>query len=121
MRFIKKIKEIYNVSQRINVLETEIKEMDSRLKESISNYSAEFHRIIKEIEQSSFKQFKKKVQDMTFAYTKDLDDTKSDYLKRYLEQRMDGMQYDVRQIPLQLAELRKEFMSLENTGDNSEE
>ncbi len=40
-------------------------------------------------------EFEKKLQDMSFAYTKNLDDAKSDYLKRYLEQRLDGMKYDI--------------------------
>ncbi len=91
MRFINKIKALWYISERIAFIEGELRELDARLDRSVIDKS---------------NQFEKKIQEMTFAYTKNLDDTKSDYLKRYLEQRLDGMQYDINQFPkmLQAAE-----------------
>lgn len=83
MGFIKRCKEIWQLSQRIRVIENEIKEIDQKLEIAVREYS---------------KQFEKKVQDMASAYVADLDDVKSDYLKRYVEQRLNGMQYDIKQI-----------------------
>lgn len=104
IRFIKKIKGILLLNERIFSLETQINELDELFKQSISDHS---------------KQFEKKIQDMTFAYTKNLDDTKSDYLKRYLEQRMNGMQYDIKQISLQIMPLSERIGLLE--FDNEED
>ena len=94
MGFIQKIKDMWNLSQRLAVIETEIKEIDARIEHSINEYS---------------KQFEKKIQDMTFAYTRNLDDTKSDYLKRYLEVRLNCMDENVRQLPNKIARLQEEL------------
>ncbi len=91
MGFITKIKEIYRVSKRIQVIESELNELDAKLEKAVNEYS---------------KQFEKKIQEMTFAYTRNLDDTKSDYLKRYLENRMNCIQSEVSSIPNRLAALQ---------------
>lgn len=85
--FIKKIKDLLSLSDRIHMIQNELNELETRIGLSVNEHS---------------KSFEKRIQDMTFAYTKNLDDTKSDYLKRYLEQRMNGMQYDLSQIPIKL-------------------
>lgn len=84
MGFIKKIKSVLTLTDRIFSLEQQIGELDTIFKNSLVEYS---------------KKFEKKIQDMSFAYTKNLDDAKSDYLKRYIDQRLNGMQYDITQLP----------------------
>jgi DNA anti-recombination protein RmuC len=79
--FVRKIKRLLDLSQRLEMVEVELNEIDIKVQKSINQYS---------------KEFEKKIQKMTFDYTKNLDDTKSDYLKRYLEVRMDCIQNQVK-------------------------
>ncbi len=71
---VKKIKKIYSLLKRISALESELKNIDEKLSKSMDNH---------------LKQFEQKIQNMTFAYTCNLDDAKIDYLKRYLDARLD--------------------------------
>jgi len=77
IQWIKNIKSLLSLSRRIGIIESEITEMECKFKGMYVHYGIEFE---------------KKIQQMTFDYTKNLDDTKSDYLKRYLEVRVDCMQ-----------------------------
>ena len=97
MRFIRTIKNMYAMSQRIETLESEVNELEEKLKGSIDNYS---------------NQFEKKIQQMSFAYTKNLDDTKSDYLKKYLETRMNCIQESIKQIPHRMVAMERELKAL---------
>lgn len=57
--FIKKIKDVLTLTQRIFSLERQIGELDAIFKNSMIEYS---------------RQFEKKIQDMSFAYIKNMDD-----------------------------------------------
>lgn len=83
IKFFKKVCGIYNLALRFKALESEINLIETRLKESVKNYS---------------KDFEKHVHQMTFDYTRNLDDTKSDYLKRYLEVNINSIQNQVNAI-----------------------
>jgi predicted SprT family Zn-dependent metalloprotease len=87
IQWIQNIKALWNLSKRIGIIESEIQEMESKLEQCVDHYS---------------KEFKNNIQQMAFAYTKNLDDTKSDYLKRYLEVRMNCMQAELSQLPQKL-------------------
>lgn len=87
IKLFKRIKDLLSLSDRIHMIQSELNELETKIGLSVNEHS---------------KSFEKRIQDMTFAYTKNLDDTKSDYLKKYLEQRMNGMQYDLSQIPIKL-------------------
>lgn len=52
------------------------------------------------------KLFEEKIQKMTFAYTSNLDDSKSEYLKRYLETRLRFMEETIISLPLKLADMQ---------------
>lgn len=108
IQWIKKIKELLSVASRIHVLESELNELDTKLKQSVNEYS---------------KKFEERIAQMTFDYTKNLDDTKSDYLKRYVEVRLNCMQNELTSFPGKIYELSDRFNQrlLEVTrGDNSE-
>ncbi len=106
MGFIQKIKDMWALSERLMFIENELKELESRMANGVLEYS---------------KQFEKKIQDMTFAYTRNLDDTKSDYLKRYLEQRLDSMGYAVDEIPRQIDGLRESLNAKIELLENKED
>jgi hypothetical protein len=84
IKLFKRIKELFTLSERISVFESELREMEGKFILMSAQYGVEFE---------------KKIQQMTFAYTKNLDDTKSDYLKRYLEVRMNCMQQELISLP----------------------
>jgi phage host-nuclease inhibitor protein Gam len=96
-KFIKNIKELYALIQRVQTLDSEMNQLNTVLNDAVANYS---------------KQFEKKIQEMTFAYTKNLDDTKSTYLKKYLEVRMDCIQDQINTIPQQLLAMEQGLKSL---------
>lgn len=106
IKFIRNIREIYRISLRLSSIDSEIKEIDNKISTSMARYS---------------KEFENKIQQMTFAYTKNLDDTKSDYLKRYLEARMDGVQYQLSQLPHQISCMRSEINIIALRIENIEE
>lgn len=99
MLWIQKLKALFSLADRILFIEKEINEIDSRIKKSMEEHS---------------KQFEKKIQKMSFAYTKNLDDTKSDYLKRYLEVRMNCVQQELNALPAKLGAMRDDILKLEN-------
>jgi hypothetical protein len=105
IKWIRRIKEVFNVSNRIAVLESELLELDAKLKNSVIEHS---------------KQFEKKIKDMTFAYTNNLNDTKSDYLKRYLEVRMDCMQQTLTNLSSQLPDLKSDIYRIEQQIEEKE-
>jgi len=80
IQWIKNIRDLLSLSKRIGIIESEIAEMECNLKGLSVHYGLEFE---------------KKIQQMTFDYTKNLDDAKSDYLKRYVEIRLDCMQKEI--------------------------
>lgn len=96
--FIKKIKQLFDISNRISLIESQLNELDERLEKNFYEYSVKFE---------------KKLKKMTFAYTSNLDDAKSDYLKRYLENRLDCITNEIRSLPRQFKELPKKLESLE--------
>ena len=69
----------------------------------------------------NLKLFEEKIQKMSFDYTKNLDNTKSDYLKRYLENRMDCIQNEVSNIPKRISELRCGMESIDKRLEYFEE
>lgn len=54
----------------------------------------------------------KKIQDMAFAYTNDLNDAKSDYLKRYIETRMSCMQNEISSVSSEISRLDQSMLRL---------
>lgn len=106
MLWWKKIKDVFALSARIENLSAEIKEFDKQMKHSMRLHT---------------KEFEKKIQEMTFAYTKNLDDTKSDYLKRYLEVRLNCMQQELSSIPSRLAGMQNEILKLESKMEAGEQ
>jgi hypothetical protein len=106
MRWWKKIKDLLALAARMENMQLELDEFDRRVKESIKESS---------------KDFEKKIQEMTFAYTKNLDDTKSDYLKRYLEVRLNCMQQELTSLPLKLSAIKEDLLRLENKIENQDE
>ena len=91
IKFISKIKELFSLSDRLVLVQSELIEMENKFAQSVIEYSKKYEQ---EIDKQTL-MFEKKIQQMTFAYTANLDDTKSDYLKRYLEVRMNGVQGQV--------------------------
>ena len=94
IQWIKKIKDLLSLSKRIGIIESEIAEMECKLKGMSVHYGIEFE---------------KKIQQMTFNYTKNLDDTKSDYLKRYLEIRLDCMQKELSYLPSKIEKIENKL------------
>lgn len=82
-----------------------IKKMISKIEDFEKNIDSKLNLTLQE--------FEKKLQQMTFAYTSNLPDTKSEYLKRYLEVRMDCVQNQIRDLPEKLERLRHDVLSLE--------
>jgi|SRR6266853_3039809 predicted SprT family Zn-dependent metalloprotease len=107
IHWIQNIKSLLSLSKRIGIIESEIQEMEAKLTQSVVHYS---------------KEFEDKIQHMAFAYTKNLDDTKSDYLKRYLEVRMNCMQAELSQLPQKLQAMQgvvdRLLTHIENTEDD---
>ncbi len=105
MNFVRKIRELLALSQRISLVESQINEIDVRIKDAMNQYS---------------KDFEKKIQDMTFAYTRNLDDTKSDYLKRYLETRINCISEQVRLIPERMSQIQSEINDISLRIENND-
>ena len=80
IKLFKRIKDLFALSERISIFESELREMEGNFIQMTAHYGEEFE---------------KKIQKMSFDYTKNLDNTRSDYLKRYLEVRMDCMQQEL--------------------------
>ena len=99
IRWIQKIKSLFNLADRLSVIESELNELETKLQLAVNQYS---------------KDFEKKIQKMAFDYTKNLDDTKSDYLKRYVEVRMDCMQKELSQIPITILNEQEKYNFLTN-------
>jgi hypothetical protein len=97
IRFIKKIKDLFALSNRMENLEHELKEFDARVQNLIDD---------------GILQAEKKIQALSFAYTKNLDDVKSDYLKRYLEVRLNCMQQELSSIPMRLSSMQHDILKI---------
>jgi len=81
----------------------------------ISKPESEFTKILSE----HLKQFEEKIQNMAHAYTANLDDVKSDYLKRYLEIRLKSLMDEVAlRMPEEINRLR---VAVEWHGDSIRE
>jgi|GEM_PF-6383932 hypothetical protein len=81
----------------------------------ISKPESEFTKILSE----HLKQFEEKIQNMAHAYTANLDDVKSDYLKRYLEIRLKSLVDEVAlRMPDEINRLR---VAVEWHGDSIRE
>lgn len=106
MGFIRKIKELYTISKRLTCIESELNELDARLEKAVLEHS---------------KVFEKKIQEMTFAYTRNLDDTKSDYLKRYLEVRMNCLSDQVNNVLPSISVLNKDIQRIEQLIEEPKE
>lgn len=73
---------------------------------------------IKDVFNRELKIFEEKIKQMSFNYTKNLDDVKSDYLKRYLETRVDCLQLSITDIPNKLIGLQNQVTTLyESLGE----
>ncbi len=55
----------------------------------------------------------KVIQEKTFAYTKDINDTKSDYLKRYLETKYNGVSDSIMDLQLKINPMQVRIEALE--------
>jgi hypothetical protein len=108
MKCIKKIKELFSVSSRIAVLESELSEIELNIKNTIDINLKQLRTLLND----EFKACEAKIQKMTFDYTANLEDTKSQYLKRYVEVRMDCMQQELSQIPLKIAAIQGDMNKL---------
>jgi len=75
MKFVKKCRQIW-VAKRIQDGQKAVDNIGKQLDKMLVTFKDDVDHIL---------------ETKTFAYTKDLNDTKSDYLKRYLEQRLDCM------------------------------
>jgi len=94
MRLIRKIKELFRLSERLIFVESEMNELEAK---------------VNQVFESRLKDFEKKIQEMTFAYTKNLHDTKSDYLKKYVETRLDCMQGELSRATYQIEQRNSDF------------
>ncbi len=97
MKLIRKIKELFALSDRLIFIESEMNELQTK---------------VNNIFDDRLKEFEKKIQTMTFAYTKNLDDTKSDYLKRYVETRLDCIQSEVSRLPSQINRMNSDISEI---------
>ena len=130
--FIKKIKALWAISDRLMFIETEIKELESRFSQGINEYSKHFEKKIQQMtidynkdiadkNNEYSKQFSDKIKKMSFDYTNNLDDTKSDYLKCYVEQRLNCMQHEISQIPFRIENVKNTIHSrLEQLEDKKQ-
>jgi hypothetical protein len=104
IQWIKDLKNLIKLSRRIGIIESEIEEIECRYIAMNAHFGLEFE---------------KKMQKLTFDYTNNLDDTKSQYLKRYVEVRMDCMQRELKAIPKKIEDA-KESMKYLLTQKNEE-
>lgn len=109
IRWCKKIKQLFDLSSRIAIMESEIKELDNKIKKSVLAYSQEFELNIKKTFKEKETEFENKIQQMSFAYTANLDDAKADYLKKYLECRLDNMGHQLRILPETLRAMQSDI------------
>lgn len=106
IKFLNKVKKLFSLSDRIHLIESELNELESKLDDSVKEYS---------------KKFEKKIQEMTFNYTSNLDDTKSDYLKRYLETRLDCIQQELMLIPGKICSIENKMVEIESRISDEDE
>ena len=106
IKWFRSIKNGINVAARLALIESELREIDSKIQERMHHYSVEFE---------------KKIQQMTFDYTKNLDDTKSDYLKRYVEVRLNCMQSEINIYPIKISSMQKEIDKITMGLEHKEE
>ena len=97
IKFIRTIKRLYNISNEFKTLQSELNEFEGKLKDSVQNY---------------YKEFEEKIQQMTFAYTRNLDDTKSEYLKRYLEEHIKCLHGADTKLSMRVFSMEKQLQSL---------
>jgi hypothetical protein len=116
LKFIKKIKDLFNLSQRIAILESEIQEIDINIEHTIEETLKEFQRISR----IELVNFEKKIQQLSFDYTANLEDTKSQYLKKYVEVRMDCMQQELSQIPEKIGRIQADMNKLLTVNKDKE-
>ncbi len=102
IKFIRKIKKSINVLNNIEELERKTKDIQRKLAQTAEENS---------------KHFEEKIKQMSFDYTKNLDDTKSDYLKIYLETRINCLQQSIYAIPKQIEGMQER---LNKTQENLE-
>lgn len=105
-KFFYKIKAIFSLTDRLLFLEREINEIEERIKKIMEEHS---------------KVFEKKIQEMTFAYTRNLDGTKFDYLKRYLEIRVNCMQQELNSLPNKINNMQAKLYQLESNLDKKQD
>lgn len=107
IKFFMAIKDFKKAVNEIKKTEQKIKKLEMRI---TSTFDKEL------------KIFEEKVQKMTFAYTNNLDDTKSEYLKKYLETRLDCLQNTLYSIPKKLESMQSKILSLESAlGDEADD
>ena len=106
IKFIQKIKDLYNLSKRIDKLQKTVIKLEKKISDNV---------------EENLKHFEEKIKQMSFAYTRDLDDAKSDYLKRYFETRMNCIQQEVTNIPRRMATMQQELKALILEKDAVEE
>jgi hypothetical protein len=97
IKWFRSIKAALNMASRLALIESELNEIDIKIQERMIHYSNEFER---------------KIRQMSFAYTKNLDDYKSDYLKKYLEVRMDCIQKQVDEFPKEIEKIQSNYDKL---------
>ncbi len=106
IQWIKNIKSLLSLSRRIGIIESEIAEMECKFKGMYVHYGIEFE---------------KKIQQMSFDYTNNLNDTKSDYLKRYLEMRMDCIQQELSAMPKKIDDAKESMKYLLTNKEEQQE